>query len=114
MKNPTTEKNIQEEAIELAEAWQNRANELMTAEERAYQGQIQHLLTHPQDKVTLTRMIDRSFRSANHRKTADQISTLLQKYGIPGFFFANGKNADAPFSFGRPPSARAVRPENHS
>ena len=81
-----TDRTLQREAIELAEAWQNRANELMTAEERGYQGQIQHLLTHPQDKVTLTRMIDRSFRSANHRKTADQISTLLKQYGIPGFF----------------------------
>lgn len=84
--NPTTDKALQREAIELAEAWLNRANELMTAEERAYQGQIQHLLTHPQDKVTLTRMIDRSFRSANYRKTANQISTLLQNSGIPGFF----------------------------
>ncbi len=84
--NSTTDETLQREAIELAEAWQNRANELMTAEERAYQGQIKHLLTHPQDKVILTRLIDRSFRSANYRKTADQINTLLQKHGIPGFF----------------------------
>ena len=84
--NATIEPNLQEEAIALAEAWQDRANELMTAEEKAYQQQIQHLLAHPQDKVTLTRMIDRSFRSNNYRKVADQVNALLRHSGIPGFF----------------------------
>ncbi|MBL0715011.1 MAG: bifunctional proline dehydrogenase/L-glutamate gamma-semialdehyde dehydrogenase, partial [Desulfosarcina sp.] len=84
--NPTADKNLQHDAIALARAWQNRANELLTAEEKAYQKQIQHLLTHPEDKVTLTRMLDRSFRSKNYRKVADQVSTLLRKNGIPGFF----------------------------
>ena len=84
--NKELEKTIIREAAELAESWQNRANELMTAEEKAYQKQIQHLLTHPQDKVTLTRMIDRSFRSENYRRVADQVSVLLRKSGIPGFF----------------------------
>ncbi|MDJ0990644.1 MAG: proline dehydrogenase family protein [Desulfobacterales bacterium] len=84
--SPTVDKHLQEEAIALAEAWQNRANELLTAEEKAYQMQIRHLLTHPEDKVTLTRMIDRSFRSANHRKVADQVNALLRQSGIPGFF----------------------------
>ena len=83
---PIFDANLQEEAIALAEAWQNRANELMTAEEKAYQKQIRHLLTHPEDKVTLTRMIDRSFRSDNHRKVADQVNALLRENGIPGFF----------------------------
>ncbi len=84
--NPIFDENLQEEAIALAEAWQNRANELMTVEEKNYQKQIRHLLTHPEDKVTLTRMIDRSFRSENHRKVADQVDTLLRDSGIPGFF----------------------------
>ena len=84
--NQTIDADFQEEAIALAEAWQNRANELMTAEEKAYQKQIQYLLNHPADKVTLTRMIDRSFRSANHRKVADQVNALLRQSGIPGFF----------------------------
>ncbi len=84
--NSTIDDTLQTEAIALAEAWQNRANELMTAEEKAYQKQIQHLLTHPEDKVTLTRMIDRSFRSENHRKVADQVNALLRRSGIPGFF----------------------------
>ena len=88
---PIFDANLQEEAIALAEAWQNRANELMTAEEKAYQKQIRHLLTHPEDKVTLTRMIDRSFRSDNHRKVADQVNALLRENGIPGFFSATEK-----------------------
>jgi RHH-type proline utilization regulon transcriptional repressor/proline dehydrogenase/delta 1-pyrroline-5-carboxylate dehydrogenase len=84
--NPTINENLEAEAIALAEAWQNRANELMTDEERSHQEQIQHLLTHPEDKVTLTRMIDRSFRSENYRRVADQVHALLRKSGIPGFF----------------------------
>ncbi|MFZ7124952.1 MAG: bifunctional proline dehydrogenase/L-glutamate gamma-semialdehyde dehydrogenase [Desulfobacterales bacterium] len=77
---------LKKEAVELARAWQNRANQLMTSEEKSYQKQIKHLLTHPKDKVTLTRMIDQSFRSENYRRVADQVNYLLDRYGIPGFF----------------------------
>ena len=77
---------LKQDAIALAEAWQNRANTLITAEEKRYQKQIRHLLSHPEDKVTLTRMIDQSFRSENYRRVADQVTYLLKKHDIPGFF----------------------------
>ena len=84
--NPSAERTLQYEAVELAEAWQNRAEALFKDEEKQYQKQIKHLLTHPEDKITLTTLIDQSFRSENYRRVADQVTSLLKQRGIPGFF----------------------------
>lgn len=75
-----------EQAVALAEAWQNRANELLTAEEKDIQEQMLRLLTNPVDKVIMVRMIDQSFRSHDTRRVADQINFLLTEYGVPDFF----------------------------
>jgi RHH-type proline utilization regulon transcriptional repressor/proline dehydrogenase/delta 1-pyrroline-5-carboxylate dehydrogenase len=80
------EQNIIQSAIDLAEAWQNRANQLLTAEERGIQDQMKRLLTHPVDKVVLTKMIDQSFRSHDPARVADQVNNLLEEYGVPDFF----------------------------
>jgi RHH-type transcriptional regulator, proline utilization regulon repressor / proline dehydrogenase / delta 1-pyrroline-5-carboxylate dehydrogenase len=77
---------IMNEAISLAEAWQDRANKLLTAQEKTLQARMMSLLTHPTDKVLLTKLIDQSFRSKNNRRVADQVSSLLREYGVPGFF----------------------------
>jgi RHH-type proline utilization regulon transcriptional repressor/proline dehydrogenase/delta 1-pyrroline-5-carboxylate dehydrogenase len=73
-------------AIALAQSWQNRANELLTDEEKGIAEQMMRLLTHPMDKVILTKMIDQSFRSHNPGRVADQINSVLRKYGVPDFF----------------------------
>ena len=49
-------------ALSLARAWQDRANELLTSEEKGIQEQMERLMTHPIDKAVLTKMIDQSFR----------------------------------------------------
>jgi RHH-type transcriptional regulator, proline utilization regulon repressor / proline dehydrogenase / delta 1-pyrroline-5-carboxylate dehydrogenase len=77
---------IENEAVSLAEAWQNRANQLLTCREKAVQAKMLRLLTHPSDKVVLMKLIDQSFRSRNNRRVADQVACLLRDYGIPGFF----------------------------
>jgi RHH-type proline utilization regulon transcriptional repressor/proline dehydrogenase/delta 1-pyrroline-5-carboxylate dehydrogenase len=74
------------DAINQAEAWQNRANQLLTSEEKAIQEQMQSLLANPIDKTVLTKMIDQSFRSHNPSRIADQVNYLLKKYGVPDFF----------------------------
>jgi RHH-type proline utilization regulon transcriptional repressor/proline dehydrogenase/delta 1-pyrroline-5-carboxylate dehydrogenase len=74
------------DAISLAQSWQNRANELFTDEEKGIAEQMMRLLTHPMDKVILTKMIDQSFRSHNPGRVADQINSVLRKYGVPDFF----------------------------
>ncbi len=84
--DPKHDETILNEAIDLAKAWQNRANELLTAEEKGIAEQMMRLLIHPLDKVILTKMIDQSFRSHNPGRVADQINSLLRKYGVPDFF----------------------------
>ncbi|MFP4476057.1 MAG: bifunctional proline dehydrogenase/L-glutamate gamma-semialdehyde dehydrogenase [Desulfatibacillaceae bacterium] len=79
-------RQIEYDAVDLAARWQNRANDLLTSEERAIQEQMRRLLTHPVDKVVLTRMIDQCFRSHDNDRVADQVNHLLRAYGVPDFF----------------------------
>jgi len=79
------EARLVQEATELAETWQTRANELLTPDEKKLQKMMSRLLTHPMDKVILTRMIDESFRSGLTPKVADRVYTLLKEKGIPKF-----------------------------
>ena len=74
------------ESVSLAGTWQDRANELLTSEEKAIQEQMVRLLTHPMDKVILTKMIDQSFRCQDITRVADQVNSLLRKFGVPDFF----------------------------
>ncbi len=82
---------IAEEAVALAETWQNRANELLTSEEKVIHAQMRRLLANPADKLVMAKMIDQSFRSANPDRVADQINHLLKEYGVPDFFTAKDK-----------------------
>ncbi|CAN2039877.1 RHH-type transcriptional regulator, proline utilization regulon repressor / proline dehydrogenase / delta 1-pyrroline-5-carboxylate dehydrogenase [Candidatus Magnetomoraceae bacterium gMMP-15] len=77
---------ILKEAIDLAETWQNQANELLTSEEKLIQGQMKRLLSHSIDKIILIKMLDQSFRSVSTKRVAAQINNILQQYGIPKFF----------------------------
>jgi len=77
---------LENDAIALAEAWQNRANELITHEERGIQEQMRRLITHPGDKIALTRLIDQSFRAHTNARVADQVDHVLREYGVPDFF----------------------------
>jgi RHH-type transcriptional regulator, proline utilization regulon repressor / proline dehydrogenase / delta 1-pyrroline-5-carboxylate dehydrogenase len=74
------------EAVYLAGTWQDRANELLTSEEKGIQEEMVRLLTHPMDKVILTKMIDQSFRSQDSARVADQVNNLLREFGVPDFF----------------------------
>ena len=67
--NPEALEPIVKDALALARRWQDRANELLTDEEKAIQAQMRRLMDHPMDKVVLTRMIDQSFRSREDRKS---------------------------------------------
>ncbi|MGD9947387.1 MAG: proline dehydrogenase family protein [Desulfobulbus sp.] len=79
------QRELSEQAIALAERWQNRANALLTRQERMLQTQLRKLLAHPLDKVLLSQLIDQSFRSRNNRRAADQLQALLQEYGTLEF-----------------------------
>jgi RHH-type proline utilization regulon transcriptional repressor/proline dehydrogenase/delta 1-pyrroline-5-carboxylate dehydrogenase len=73
-------------AIDLAEIWQNRANEILSRREKRRYKQMTRLLASPKDKILLVKLIDQSFRSRNPRRVADQIRYLLAENGMPGFF----------------------------
>ncbi|MEW6259883.1 MAG: bifunctional proline dehydrogenase/L-glutamate gamma-semialdehyde dehydrogenase [Thermodesulfobacteriota bacterium] len=79
------DRTIIEEAVQLAESWQNRANALTTEAEKALQNRMAKLLAHPLDKVLLTRMMDQSFRPNRAGRVADQLRFLIKTYGIPSF-----------------------------
>lgn len=82
---------VSEEATRLAETWQNRANELMSSEERSAQEMMMRLLGTPTDKIILAKMMDQGFRSGNYARVADQINHLMRSCGIPGFFKTSEK-----------------------
>ena len=84
--SPSQDATLVENAIRTAEQWQNRANELLTSDEKSIQEQMVRLLTHPMDKVVLTKMIDQSFRSSDSRRVADQVNAILKSHGVPDFF----------------------------
>jgi RHH-type transcriptional regulator, proline utilization regulon repressor / proline dehydrogenase / delta 1-pyrroline-5-carboxylate dehydrogenase len=75
-----------QEAVATAEKWQRRANDLLTDEEKEIQKQMLRLLTHPTDKIVLTKLVDQSFRSRDNRRVADQVSAILKSHGVPDFF----------------------------
>ena len=85
MKTPVPPEVIQR-SVDTAAAWLNRANELLTEDEKDIQEQMLRLLTHPEDKVILTKMIDQSFRSHDPARVADQVNSILRRYGVPDFF----------------------------
>ncbi len=78
-------------ATALAKKWQDRANKLLTGEEKAIQKQLKRLLDHPTDKVVMTQMIDRSFRTTNEKRVAAQIKSIFNRFGVPEFFKATDK-----------------------
>ncbi len=80
-----------EKTIALAEKWQERANELLTKEEKKMQDQMACLLNNPQDKVTLINLVDQSFRPKNTKRVANQVVFTLDNNGIPTFFSSSEK-----------------------
>jgi RHH-type proline utilization regulon transcriptional repressor/proline dehydrogenase/delta 1-pyrroline-5-carboxylate dehydrogenase len=81
----TAEDMLIHEALALAKSWYRRAEELITPEEKERQKRIASLLANPTDKVLLAKLIDRSFRSKDPRRVADQVHYLLSRYGVPEF-----------------------------
>lgn len=70
----------------MAKEWQDYANDLITAEEKANQIRLNKLILHPLDKAFLTKMIDQCFRSNDMVRVADQIIFLLKRSAFPEFF----------------------------
>jgi len=82
---PENNEELLQKAVDRATSWQNRANELLTHDEKGIQDELRRLLTRPMDKVILTKLIDQSFRSHDNSRVADQVNAILKQYGVPDF-----------------------------
>lgn len=78
--------DLSKKALALAEQWIENSQKLESKEERAFQDMVQTMLDNENDKHLLVNLIDQSFRSSNPSRVAQQITYLLQKYGIATFF----------------------------
>lgn len=85
-KAPQNKGTVLEKAIELATAWQNRANQISTDFEKNFHKKMEKMLNNPDDKVFLIELMDQSFRSHNAARVRDQIEYLFSKYGMASFF----------------------------
>ncbi len=74
------------EAVRWARRLQERATALQTPQERRQQAELDRLIQHPPDKATLVQMTDQAFRSSTPRRSADQLTHILDVQGIPRFF----------------------------
>ncbi|HEX2583190.1 MAG TPA: proline dehydrogenase family protein [Chlamydiales bacterium] len=72
-------------SIELAALMIREASRTMNSEEKKVQEQLSRLMRDPQGKAFTTAMTDECFRSPSHRRIADQMIHLLQKFGIPEY-----------------------------
>ena len=59
-----------QDALNLAETWQNRANELLLREEKTLQKQMDLFFNNPRNKVLMAALIDQSFRSKDPERVA--------------------------------------------
>jgi RHH-type proline utilization regulon transcriptional repressor/proline dehydrogenase/delta 1-pyrroline-5-carboxylate dehydrogenase len=73
-------------AIYLARRLQTLAAELQTPQERRQQAELDRMMHHPGDKVTLMQMTDQAFRSTRAFRAADQLVHILDVQGVPRFF----------------------------
>jgi UDP-glucuronate decarboxylase len=79
-------KNRADRAISLAGRWQEMAERHKTGPEKAFHRRLERLLSHPDGKTVMVKLIDQSFRSENPARVSDQITSIFNTHGIPAFF----------------------------
>lgn len=70
----------------MARRLQERATALQTPQERRQQAELDRMIHHPADKATLVQLTDQAFRSSAARRSADQLTHILDVQGVPRFF----------------------------
>lgn len=74
------------EALALAERLHSAAAAARTPKELALDAERSRMVKDAHGKETVTALLDRAFRSPSPTVTARQISVLLHRRGVPGFF----------------------------
>ena len=80
------DKDVINQAVDLATCWQERACLKISHFENSFHGKMQKLLNNPMDKVFLIELMDQSFRSHDVSRVENQIDYLFSKYGMATFF----------------------------
>ena len=78
--------NLADKAIKLAVMLLDGAQAEQTRGERARGAKIAAMMDDPQGKALTMVLSDQAFRSHNPARIADQVSYLLEKYGVPRYF----------------------------
>lgn len=76
---------MEKEAIELAEQMLLQAQATETGKQKRVQQQLARMMEDPNGKVFTTSFTDQCFRSQRPARIADQLTYLLQKYGVPRY-----------------------------
>lgn len=82
---PQTLEERKKLAVELSALMLREAARTTTFREKAIQAQLARLMRDPTGKAFTTAMTDQCFRSQSHRRIAEQIIHLLDRFGIPRF-----------------------------
>ncbi len=85
------EQEIIESAVKLAEKWQNRASQLVSDWDKAFNVKMNKMLEQPEDKALLIELMDQCFRCESNDRVANQIIFLLEKHGMAHFFTTKDK-----------------------
>ncbi len=80
------ESELLQRALFVARSLQTRAKDLQSSQERRQQAELDQMIRNPHDKVTLTQMTDRAFRSNIPERSVEQLIHILDVQGIPRFF----------------------------
>ncbi len=81
-----SKQDLADKAIELAAMLLDKAQAEQTRGERARGAKIAAMMDDPQGKALTMVLSDQAFRSHNPARIADQVSYLLEKYGVPRYF----------------------------
>lgn len=75
-----------EKTLELAKLLIVASQEEATKKERMRNEMIGRMMRDPSGRAFLTTMTDQCFRSHSNKRTADQLTYLIKRFGIPHFF----------------------------
>ncbi len=74
-----------QKAVFLARRLQTRALQLITPRERQHLDEIHRMIQSPEDKATIVRMTDETFRPRRASRSAEHLVHILDENGIPKF-----------------------------
>ena len=80
-----------DQSIALAAQLQKSLEAAMSSEEKRFHEKMEKLLRDPKNKVMLIELLDRCFRTSDARRSHEEISFILAKYGISDFFSTSEK-----------------------